>query len=63
MTFTPSYTVLVSAGATDPRRIRQPLSSHALVPLVRKINANIHIGLPETPLGCSAAPVLSASLP
>lgn len=63
VTFTPSYTVLVSAGATDPRRIRQPLSSHALVPLVRKINANIHIGLPETPLGCSAAPLLSAALP
>ncbi len=59
VTFTPAYTVLVSAGASDPRRIRTRLSSHALVPLVRNLNANIHPDGFKASLGCAVPRVVA----
>ncbi|MCE7029250.1 transglycosylase domain-containing protein [Jiella avicenniae] len=52
ITFTKAYTVLVSAAADDPGRLKRHLSSHALVKMVRNLNANIHGGKDPGPLGC-----------
>ncbi|WP_102957580.1 transglycosylase domain-containing protein [Mangrovicella endophytica] len=60
VTFTADYTVLVSVAASNPKRIQRPLTGHALVGLVRRINANIHDGLPVTPLGCDAKTVVAS---
>ena len=59
ITFTRAYTVLVSAGASDPRKLKRHLSSHALVKMVRNLNANIHGDKNPGPLGCGAGTVVA----
>ncbi|MCQ0987970.1 transglycosylase domain-containing protein [Jiella marina] len=59
ITFTKAYTVLVSAEASDTGKLRQRLSSHALVPLTRNLNANIHGEENPGPLGCETPTVVA----
>lgn len=59
ITFTRAYTVLVSAGASDPSKLKRHLSSHALVKMVHNINANIHGGKDPGPLGCGPGTVVA----
>ncbi|MBO0905318.1 transglycosylase domain-containing protein [Jiella sonneratiae] len=59
VTFTRAYTVFVSAGASDPSKLRRPLSSHALVAMVHNLNANIHGGKDPGPLGCGPGTVVA----
>ncbi|SKA05067.1 transglycosylase domain-containing protein [Consotaella salsifontis] len=54
ITFTGAYTVLVSAGASDPAKLKRRYSSSALVPLVKNLNSNIH---PEDYRGALGCPV------
>ena len=66
ITFTKAYTVLVSAGASDPTRLTRHYSSAALVSMVKNINSNIHPKGYSAPLGCPApqqAPALVAHRP
>ncbi|MEX6506398.1 transglycosylase domain-containing protein [Jiella sp. M17.18] len=60
ITFTKAYTVLVSVGTSDVRHLKRRFSSHALVPMVENINANIHPEGYHEPLGC-AVPTVVAS--
>ncbi len=60
ITFTKAYTVLVSAAADDPGRLKRHLSSHALVKMVRNLNANIHGGKDPGPLGCGPGMAVAA---
>ncbi|WAP67871.1 transglycosylase domain-containing protein [Jiella pelagia] len=52
ITFTKAYTVLVSAAASDPGKLKRHLSSHVLVKMVSNLNANIHGGRDPGVLGC-----------
>ncbi|MBO0663716.1 penicillin-binding protein [Jiella sp. MQZ9-1] len=52
ITFTRAYTLLVSAEASDLMKLDPPLTSQALVPLVREVNTKIHDGKDPGPLGC-----------
>ncbi|ORE91458.1 transglycosylase domain-containing protein [Aurantimonas sp. 22II-16-19i] len=59
ITFTRAHTVLVSAAASDPGRLKRHLSSHVLVEMVRNVNANIHGGKDPGPLGCGPGVVVA----
>ena len=61
ITFTQEHTVLVSVSASRLDRIRHPLTGHALVPMVERINANIHSPDAVSRLGCPVAPTVVAS--
>jgi membrane peptidoglycan carboxypeptidase len=59
ITFTSRYTVLASVRAERLDKIKRPLTGHDLVPLVHKINANIHDPEERNRLGCRSEVIVA----
>ncbi|HEV7256131.1 MAG TPA: transglycosylase domain-containing protein [Mesorhizobium sp.] len=63
ITFTSKYTVLASVRAEQLKKIKRALTGHDLVPLVHKINANIHHQDEPNRLGCRSEVIVAEADP